>query len=1021
MSQKHLEIIEHNLLDNQGHKVWVKAETGELGDINFAEKYLETLKEKRIIIQRNFGNDTYVQFVHDRLADVVKDRLTSRKEKTRSRWWTLVWGVAIVLIFVFSIYKFAYSDNRFRVFSDLTEYTDLHLSSNDTAYFKGENRGRLYNSAMVEKLVINDTTHFQIASCSFLKKIEVDINDSIFFIDLQDCPMLKEITFSNKVRQIKLENVFKCPNLEIVIGPDIDTVIVEPNSVLPLEVAFRIEDNPRFLWEKAYDNLSNEDISKHVLWDAKALSVLYAQHNVPSNFAFPFKIKAENALWKSGQSSFYSKEYRNSTNSNQRRLGDTLVVDTLWQDPVREYRQEADVVVLADSIKTISANAFRDCKNLKKIVLSNALQEIGDQAFYGLSLLDTVLIPWNVKRIGKEAFANCQSLRKVTLRSMEYLDFGERVFANCPQLQEVELPDNIKRFNYYYSHNPFFRCNNIKNFTGLQRETSNLQKDGDVIFDKEKKWIFAVMPTITSYQGEFGEIRNGIFRWNDQIIHLTTEGYHHILDESSLGIRVGDEHLMIDYVGRIIINSDSILEELTIPITMPKARWDFLVQPNLLQDLYVPYPQPESAEGGEGLSFNIPTAVKQHVTLHVPFGCKKYYENHPDFRDFKDVKEEARWRTYNNLLRLYFHDVASSARLWWSLGIYVLVVLVVCYVLCRWKKISIFKSLWWATWVFTSLYTLFFLLYVVYELHFISKGYSFMTDLVFTTICSIALSILILWFKDDISTWISVFTESFKQQGKAGKQAPLIQIVKDRSLQLLNMLKRYRFAVLACIIAIWGGKQAYNWWKENNNVDILVSKGNYKKAIELTCRQLMTLDSLSADQTAFLGNLLSRSSSLPDYGDQKLIEGVQDVFVGGNRFIHLYQNGRTIVYDPQEVKLYEFHGKVSYNPSIDGKYAITVHHDTTLVVMADNLYQQVHQTIDNNIIGTFDHYLAKYEDEKSVLYDMDKAMQPFMTVKGYLVNIDPDHSLFISVDKKQDMTYLTRPINGLCLRLKLLA
>jgi len=1010
MPQKHLDIIEQKLLDNQGHKVWVKADSGELGSIKFTERYLDALKEKRIINQRNFGNDTYVQFVHDRLADVVKDRLNSRKDRTRSRWWTLTWGVAIALIFVFSIYKFAFSDNRNRVFSDLTEYTDLYLTSNDTAFFKGDNRGRLSNNTMVENLVINDTTSFQISSCTFLKKIDVDIEDTVFFIDVQDCPMLKEMTFSNKVRQLKLGNVLKCPNLEIVLGPSIDTVIVEPNEALPIEVAFRVEDNPRFIWEKAYDNQTNEDVLKHVLWDVKAQSVLYAQCNVPSSFTFPLKIKAKKAYWESAYPS-YAKEYINNTSVNQRRRDAMLVVDTLWQNPIREYRGEADVVVLTDSIKTISAQAFRECKNLKKIVLSNTLQEIGDQAFYGLPLLDTVLIPREVKRIGKEAFANCQSLRKVILKSMQDLELGDRAFANCRQLQEVEMPDRVNAFCYYYSNNPFFRCDNIKNFTGLQRENSIFQKDGDVIVEKEKKWPFVVLPTITSYQGEAGEIKDGVFKWDGQIIHLTKEGYRHISDESN-GKRIGDEHFMIDYIGRIILNSDSIIEELTIPITMPKAQWDFLVQPSLLQDIYVPYPQPESADSDEGLAFNLSTAVKQHITLHVPFGCKKYYENHPDFRDFKDVKEEARWRTYGNLLSLYYKKVVSRIRLWWSLALYALVVLVVCYVLNRWKKISVFKSWWWATWSFVSLYTLFYLLYVVYELNFVRHGLVLMTDLILTTISSIAVPIMVLWFKDDISAWMSVWAESFKNQGKAGGHVSLNQIVKDKGYRLLNWLKQRWFAILVCVLAIWGCKVLYSWWKEYNNVDIMVSKGNFKRAIELTYRQLMISDSLSLEQKESLGNLLSRATSLPDYGDQKIIEGIQGVSVGGNRYIHLYQNGRTIIYDPHEIKQYEFNDSVLFIPDIMGKYATISHQDTTFVVMADNLYQQVYQTVDRNIIGVFDHYIVKYENGESLLYDMDTAMQLYMTVKGKLVNLDPDHSLFISEDEDRGITYLTRPINA---------
>lgn len=47
---------------------------------------------------------------------------------------------------------------------------------------------------------------------------------------------------------------------------------------------------------------------------------------------------------------------------------------------------------------------FEGCSALKKVLLSDGLNGIGDRAFFGCSSLDLLIIPDSVSEIGQEAF-----------------------------------------------------------------------------------------------------------------------------------------------------------------------------------------------------------------------------------------------------------------------------------------------------------------------------------------------------------------------------------------------------------------------------------------------------------------------------------------------------------------------------------------------------------------------------------------------------------------------------------------
>lgn len=128
------------------------------------------------------------------------------------------------------------------------------------------------------------------------------------------------------------------------------------------------------------------------------------------------------------------------------------------------------------SIKSIPKNMFyggyyaKSHNFLKRIILNEGVEKIGDHAFDGCSGIEEITIPNSVKEIGNYAFHGCQMLKKIQLpEGIESLptgvfsntgfvdfvipetviNFGEGIFRECADLSSVKLPDTMKEIPNY--------------------------------------------------------------------------------------------------------------------------------------------------------------------------------------------------------------------------------------------------------------------------------------------------------------------------------------------------------------------------------------------------------------------------------------------------------------------------------------------------------------------------------------------------------------------------------------------
>lgn len=122
-------------------------------------------------------------------------------------------------------------------------------------------------------------------------------------------------------------------------------------------------------------------------------------------------------------------EYRLVDAGNEARLLKNITIPATYNDlPVTEIGTDAfygytavESVTLPSSIKVIGEEAFSSCENLKSITLPNGLKSIGKEAFADCYDLTSVSIPDSVTDIGLFAFDSCESLTYTVKDNVEYL------------------------------------------------------------------------------------------------------------------------------------------------------------------------------------------------------------------------------------------------------------------------------------------------------------------------------------------------------------------------------------------------------------------------------------------------------------------------------------------------------------------------------------------------------------------------------------------------------------------------
>ena len=108
-----------------------------------------------------------------------------------------------------------------------------------------------------------------------------------------------------------------------------------------------------------------------------------------------------------------------------------------------EGRSDIRRIVLPEGLEEIGEYAFEGCEGLEIVDLPQSLRRIGHDAFAGCAALQSVYTGTRLKEIGARAFMDCRSLRTVSLAEGLTV-LGEEAFRGCTALREIALPEGVR-------------------------------------------------------------------------------------------------------------------------------------------------------------------------------------------------------------------------------------------------------------------------------------------------------------------------------------------------------------------------------------------------------------------------------------------------------------------------------------------------------------------------------------------------------------------------------------------------
>ncbi len=104
-------------------------------------------------------------------------------------------------------------------------------------------------------------------------------------------------------------------------------------------------------------------------------------------------------------------------------------------------------------VEGIAREAFRDCSNLKEVIIEEGITEIAENAFFNCVNLENIEIPSSVKKIGTNAVKNTAWQKNKA--SSEYIIVND-ILIEANTVKEVYIiPDGVKRIasGVFYSNN----------------------------------------------------------------------------------------------------------------------------------------------------------------------------------------------------------------------------------------------------------------------------------------------------------------------------------------------------------------------------------------------------------------------------------------------------------------------------------------------------------------------------------------------------------------------------------------
>ena len=298
-------------------------------------------------------------------------------------------------------------------------------------------------------------------------------------------------------------------------------------------------------------------------------------------------------------------------------------------------------------IEEIGSSCFRNCDSLE-CVIAPSMRVINESAFAqsGLLIAD---FP-SVEEVRQGAFQNCNRLKRIILPSVKTIDID---FYGCDSLEEIVIPTSMEHKVLDEIDNKYKFVPNRK-FFELSEHKGNLSVLKSVL--SPDTTYFADGDTLNLSSGHSLYCRRLV--WSKHIRVIGNTGYRMLHKEVS--VEHGNpkffsfKNVVYDKDG-IVFNAEGAEHVYFMNYGIGNGG-KHNYQANLSYDLksiYLHYPQKNNVRIyvekripiENGTIYQNDSSFLKTITLRIPYGYKKYFENNPDYQIFKSVEELSLWET----------------------------------------------------------------------------------------------------------------------------------------------------------------------------------------------------------------------------------------------------------------------------------------------------------------------------------------------------------------------------------------
>lgn len=238
-----------------------------------------------------------------------------------------------------------------------------------------------------------------------------------------DCPNLKTVVLPEGVEDIEGSAFQNCTSLESIIFPNslksigysaFDSCVSLTNITLP--------NNLEIIGVAAFygcDGLKSITIPSSVTMTNEAFGGCTGLETI--------NVTADNSTYSSENGVLFNKSKTALITYPAGKTDAAYVIPSSVIDIERGAFAYSQVkrVTIADSVKSIGANAFGTCANLENVEIPDGVTSIGGGAFQWCSTLKTVTVPNTVSKITYWTFLGCENLKSVTVpSSVETIEAG---------------------------------------------------------------------------------------------------------------------------------------------------------------------------------------------------------------------------------------------------------------------------------------------------------------------------------------------------------------------------------------------------------------------------------------------------------------------------------------------------------------------------------------------------------------------------------------------------------------------